>query len=46
MVTDPAAVFVFRDMILVVCEDGRQITREINQSFDEDYDDMPEGHGS
>lgn len=44
LIADPVAVVIFRDKILIVRENGSAIEREIADG-DEDYDDMPEGHG-
>jgi hypothetical protein len=45
LIHDPVAVVIFNDKVLVVRADGSSIERELANG-DEDYDDMPEGHGS
>lgn len=44
LISDPVAVVLFNDKILVVRKDGTSLERELVYDA-EDYDDMPEGHG-
>ncbi|HWI70060.1 MAG TPA: hypothetical protein VNS88_17090 [Nitrospiraceae bacterium] len=44
LISDPVAIILFSDKILIVRRDGTSLERELVNG-DEDYDDMPEGHG-